>query len=128
MTIEVPRGSFIKRKLDGRVDFVSPLPSPFNYGSVEGVIAADGDPLDALVLGPRLSLGTRVNARVWGEVDFVDAGDDDPKLVCTLGPRPRAHEWLRVRAFFIAYARLKAGLNLMRGRGGATRLRGLTRW
>jgi hypothetical protein len=32
--IEIPRGSFVKRGSTGHVDFVSPLPCPFNYGSV----------------------------------------------------------------------------------------------
>ena len=32
--IEIPKGSFIKRGSTGQVDFVSPLPCPFNYGSV----------------------------------------------------------------------------------------------
>jgi inorganic pyrophosphatase len=34
VVIEIPRGSFLKRGSTGRVDFVSPLPCPFNYGSV----------------------------------------------------------------------------------------------
>ena len=125
--IEVPRGSFVKRKQDGAVDFVSPLPSPFNYGSVEGELAADGDPFDALVLGPRLPLGARVEVEVFGEVDFVDAGHHDPKLVCSCGPAPRARDWLRVRVFFTVYARLKAALNWTRGRSGPTQLRGVIR-
>lgn len=125
--IEVPRGSFVKRKPSGVVDFVSPLPSPFNYGSVPGQLAADGDPLDALVLGPRLALGARVEVQVFGVVDFVDAGDHDPKLVCSAGPAPSEGDWLRVRLFFSIYARLKAGLNWARGRRGPTSLRGVTR-
>ncbi len=124
--IEVPRGGFIKRKPDGAVDFVSPLPSPFNYGSVEGTLAPDGDPCDALVLGPRLRAGDRVEVRIWGEVDFVDDGLADPKLVCSLGPAPRASDWLRVRLFFWVYARFKAALNRARGRSGPTLLRGVS--
>jgi inorganic pyrophosphatase len=34
VVIEVPRGSFLKRGSTGHVDFISPLPCPFNYGSV----------------------------------------------------------------------------------------------
>jgi inorganic pyrophosphatase len=34
VVIEVPRGSFLKRGASGRIDFVSPLPRPFNYGAV----------------------------------------------------------------------------------------------
>ena len=134
--IEVPRGSFIKRRPDGSRDFISPLPSPFNYGSAlsepsgelfASVAVEDGDPLDVLVLGPRLQRGRELEVQVWGWVDFVDAGEADPKLVATRGRRPSALDWLRVRAFFVVYARLKGALQRMRGREGMTRLRGIHR-
>ena len=48
--IDTPRGSFVKRRDDGSVDFVWPLPSPFNYGSVPDTLAPDGDREDAIVL------------------------------------------------------------------------------
>ena len=51
--VEVPRGSFLKRGLDGRIHFVSPLPCPFNYGAVPSHLGLEGDLLEALVLGPR---------------------------------------------------------------------------
>ena len=34
VVIEIPRWSFLKRGSTGHVDFISPLPCPFNYGSV----------------------------------------------------------------------------------------------
>ncbi|MFY0541612.1 hypothetical protein [Nannocystis pusilla] len=34
--IEYPRWSVVKRRSDGSVDFVSPLPCPYNYGHVPG--------------------------------------------------------------------------------------------
>lgn len=37
--IEVPRFSFLKRGPGGHVDFVSPLPCPFNYGAVPTIWA-----------------------------------------------------------------------------------------
>ena len=64
--IEVPRFSFVKREADGEVDFVSPVPCPFNYGSVPGAIAPDGDAPDALVLGPRVAAGAEVDAEEHG--------------------------------------------------------------
>jgi hypothetical protein len=63
--VEVPRGSFLKRGSTGHVDFVSPLPCPFNYGSVPNYLGLEGDLLDALVLGPRLPLGTRIQVKAW---------------------------------------------------------------
>src|SRR5207253_7405720 len=83
VVIEVPRGSFLKRGSTGHVDFVSPLPCPFNYGSVPTLLGLEGDLLDALVLGPRLPFGTKVRVKVWGAVIFVDRGMTDDKLICS---------------------------------------------
>ena len=79
----MPRGSFLKRGSTGRVDFVSPLPCPFNYGSVPAYIGLEGDLLDALVLGPRLAFGARVRVNAWGAVTLTDRGLSDDKLVCS---------------------------------------------
>src|SRR5713101_5787502 len=86
VVIEVPRGSFLKRGSTGRVDFVSPLPCPFNYGSVPSHVGLEGDLLDALVLGPRLALGTRVRIKAWGAVILTDRGMTDDKLICSEHP------------------------------------------
>lgn len=66
VVIEIPRGSFLKRGSNGHIDFVSPLPCPFNYGSVPKLLGLDDDLLDALVLGPRLDVGTRLRVQAWG--------------------------------------------------------------
>jgi inorganic pyrophosphatase len=120
--IEVPRWSFAKRKADGRVDLVSPLPCPYNYGSVVDSMAPDGDPLDALVLGPRLGFGTIAHTRVWAVMGFRDAGVDDPKLVCAdamLSPS----EIRGVERFFAVYAAFKSALHVLRGRPPAVTAR-----
>ena len=121
--VEVPRMGFVKRNARGMVDVVSPLPCPFNYGSVPGTRSGDGDPLDAVLLGPRIPRGVEVDTRVLGWVRFVDAGDPDPKLVCGLVLRP-ADRWA-IRLFFEVYAPAKRGLALVRGRRGLTRFEGL---
>jgi inorganic pyrophosphatase len=121
--IEVPRGGVVKRRGDGSLDFVSPLPSPFNYGSVPGTLAPDGDPLDALVLGPRLRVGTRVEVEVLAVLGFLDRGLLDPKLVC--GPAPLlASQRRAVERFFWVYERLKRGLQRLRGQGERTEVLG----
>src|SRR5580765_276573 len=74
VVIEVPRGSFLKRGSTGQIDFVSPLPCPFNYGAVPTLIGLEGDLLDALVLGPRLRFGARVQVRAWGAITLTDRG------------------------------------------------------
>ena len=82
VVIEIPRGSFLKRGSTGKIDFISPLPCPFNYGSVTDYIGLDGDLLDAVVLGPRLPLGTRIQVKPWGAVVMMDRGLTDDKLIC----------------------------------------------
>ncbi len=86
VVIEVPRGSFIKRDGHGKVEFLSPLPCPVNYGSVVDSRGADCDPLDAVVIGGRLARGQRVRVPVRGAVGFRDRGVDDLKLVCSFLP------------------------------------------
>jgi inorganic pyrophosphatase len=117
VVIEVPRGSFLKRGSSGRVDFVSPLPCPFNYGSVPQYVGLEGDLLDALVLGPRLSYGTRVRARAWGAITLCDRGMIDDKLVCSREPL-NLEQQRRLLRFFRFYALCKGILNLVRRRAG----------
>ncbi len=124
VVIEVPRGGFIKRKDDGGVDFVSPLPCPFNYGSVPNTRSGDGDRLDALVLGPRVARGVHLTERVVGCVRFVDAGQDDPKYICSSSPLS-ARDRSRIAGFFTLYARAKQVLNLLRGKRGETHYGGI---
>lgn len=123
VVIDVPRGSFVKREDDGSVDFVSPLPSPFNYGHVPGTVADDGDAFDAVVLGPRLARGTRLSVAVRATVGFLDAGRDDPKWICSADPLSEA-ERRRVEAFFRRYAAAKRLINRVRGKRGETRYLG----
>jgi len=115
--IEIPRGSFIKRGSTGHVDFVSPLPCPFNYGSVPQLVGLEGDLLDAVVLGPRLPLGTRKRIRAWGAVTLTDRGLSDDKLICSERPLAPA-ERRRILRFFRFYAWCKGLLNLWRRRPG----------
>lgn len=122
--IEVPKGSRIKRAPSGGIDFVSPFPSPFNYGSVPETMSADGEPLDAVVLGGRLPLGHSGDYRIIGLVTFIDGGDEDPKVICIQG-RWTEEDKKQVESFFKTYARLKGPLNKLRGRFGTTAYRGL---
>jgi inorganic pyrophosphatase len=122
VVIETPRGSVVKRRTDGGVRFASPVPAPYNYGSVPDTVGADGDPQDAIVLGPRLPRGHAGRWRVHGVVRFVDGGRPDDKLVCGEHP-PSAWDLWRLHAFFIVYARTKSLANRLRGRG-PTRYRG----
>jgi inorganic pyrophosphatase len=113
VVIEVPRGSFLKRGSTGHVDFISPLPCPFNYGSVPSRLGLEGDLLDALVLGRRLPLGTQVRVKAWGAVILTDRGMTDDKLICSEHPL-KPSERRQVLRFFHVYAKCKGLLNAWR--------------
>jgi len=115
--IEIPRGSFVKRGSTGRVDFISPLPCPFNYGCVPAYLGLEGDLLDALVLGPRLPFGTRLAIQAWGAIILRDRGMIDHKLVCSHEPLSLRQRRNLLR-FFRFYAWCKGWLNFVRGRAG----------
>jgi inorganic pyrophosphatase len=121
--VESPRWSLVKWRSDGSIDFISPLPCPYNYGCIPGVSSGDGDPLDVVVLGPRLHRGQRVRLPVVGVIGFLDAGCSDPKVVCSARPPG----WLSrtgLLTFFRLYALFKRVLYLVRGQRGETRCLG----
>ncbi len=122
--IEIPKGSFIKRGSTGHVDFVSPLPCPFNYGSVPSYVGLEGDLLDALVLGPRLQAGTLLRVKAWGAVTLTDRGMSDDKLVCSTYPLSDAQK-RNVLRFFGFYAKCKGLLNILRASTGPQCMRRL---
>ena len=117
--VEVPRGGFVKRRADGTVDYVSPLPCPFDYGCIPDRTGGDGDPLDAVLLGGSRRRGDRVTTEVRATVRFLDAGEVDDKVVCSATAPTRGERWL-VMGFFSAYAVAKGLLNRVRGRQGRT--------
>jgi inorganic pyrophosphatase len=123
VVIEIPRGSFLKRGTTGQVDFVSPFPCPFNYGSVPGMLGLEGDLLDAVVLGPRLPRGARLSVKAFGAVGFTDRDLYDDKLICA---RERLRLWERhlVLLFFHFYAFCKGLLNFARRQPGRTVIEG----
>ncbi len=129
VTIEYPRWSMIKRRSDGSLDFVAPLPCPYNYGSISGRRSGDGDLLDAVVLGPRLPAGTLRSVQVLGVVGFLDLGVHDPKVICgisSMGPLS-ARERAGLELFFRSYAGFKRALAWTRGRPEPTRYLGWLR-
>ena len=121
--IEVPRGGFIKWGAYDGVDFLSPLPCPFNYGSAPDHPGQDGDPADVVVLGVRLARGATGQLPVRGRVRFVDQGVRDDKWICAAEPLRRRHRLLVV-GFFRFYALPKSLLGAIR-RAGPSQFEGL---
>ena len=106
VVIETPKGTCIKRNETGSVDLVSPFPCPFNYGRVEGYIGKDGDPLDAIILGKRLSYNSRHHVPVMGVVRFIDGGEEDDKWIFS-NESPTWFQERKLYFFFRMYAQIK---------------------
>ena len=123
VVIEIPRGSFFKRGSTGHIDFVSPFPCPYNYGSIHQYIGGEGDFLDAVVLGPRLAKGSRVQVNAYGAVGLSERFMSDDKLICATKP---ITSWDRrsLLLFFNFYAFCKGLLNIVRGQTGRSRCDG----
>jgi inorganic pyrophosphatase len=121
--VEVPRGGFIKWGADGAIDYISPLPCPFNYGSAPDQPGEDGDPADVVVLGRRRERGAEGVLPVWGRVRFLDQGQRDDKWICAEEP-PGRRERLLIHGFFRFYALPKSIMGVLR-RAGPSRFEGI---
>ena len=128
MVVETPRGSLAKRGEGGRLDFLSPVPAPFNYGRIEGVSGADGEGQDALLLGPRLSAGARFQGRSIGAVRFLDAGLADDKWILSPAGRVSPAEFHRIHRFFSMYTVIKNIGGLLRSGSCNTSFQGIDLW
>jgi inorganic pyrophosphatase len=117
VVIEVPKGSIVKRCSSGRLDFISPIPCPFNYGSIDSLPGPDNDLLDAAVLGPRLCRGTRLTVPVVGSIRIIDRGLPDDKVICSSRPVGALKRSL-ILLFFKFYAKCKGLINFWRGHSG----------
>jgi inorganic pyrophosphatase len=120
--IETPRGNFVKRDWVGgrlRVAFVSPVPCPFDYGTVVGEPSADGLGRDAVWLGPRKKALDEVGGVVAAVVRFRDGGAADDKWVVTATGSLTPRDAKRLERFFRFYATVK------RMRGTPARFEGL---
>ena len=113
--IETPKGSFVKRNEQQRIDFISPLPCPFNYGHIKGEVGGDGDPLDVLLLGESVPLGTELSAQIVGCVYFIDCGKQDDKLIAVQIGEPSKTDKRNIKLFFHFYALLKRFSASLRG-------------
>lgn len=86
--IEIPKYSFWKyNKTEKGYEkaFLSPLPTIFNYGFVEGTKSADGMEEDVVVLGPRLPRGSTLDTKAFdGIVKFLDDSIRDDKRIVYL--------------------------------------------
>lgn len=98
VVIEIPAGTNQKwevSKKDGSIvwEFKKEKPRlinyinyPGNYGMIPGTLlpkekGGDGDPLDAILLGPPAERGSVVSGKIIGKLNLSDGGEVDDKLI-----------------------------------------------
>jgi inorganic pyrophosphatase len=141
VVIEIPKGSKVKYELDERTGLLvidrvlaSAVHYPANYGFLPRTYCADGDPLDALVLGqePVVPLSV-LRARAVGVITMSDEAREDDKVVAIhlddpeyadyqdLGDLP-SHLVRELEQFFLDYKKLEGqtvAVEGLRGRADA---------
>ena len=88
--VEIPSGSRNKYEWDDELGGIAldrrlftSMSYPADYGYVEGTLAEDGDPLDALVLvGEPTFPGCRIRVRAVGVFHMADEKGPDEKVLC----------------------------------------------
>ena len=88
--VEIPSGSRNKYEYDAELGGIvldrrlfTAMTYPADYGYVEGTLAEDGDPIDALVLVSDPTFpGCRIRVRPIGVFHMVDEKGADEKVIC----------------------------------------------
>ena len=134
--VEIPGGSRNKYELDGETGHImldrrlfTSMSYPADYGFIEGTLAEDGDPLDALVLvGEPTFPGCRIRVRPVGVFHMTDEKGPDEKVICVPFKDPafmRVHDVHdiapefrdEIEHFFQVYKDLEAAKTETRGFG-----------
>jgi inorganic pyrophosphatase len=129
--IEIPKGQRNKYEMDhvtGRIRLDRMLFTstryPSDYGFIEGTLADDGDPLDALVLVEEGTFpGCVIGCRAIGMFRMRDENGLDDKVLCVPATDPRvahltdiedvsAFDRLEIQHFFEVYKELEPGKNV----------------
>jgi len=95
--IEIPLEGINKYEYDKQLhvfrldrNLYSPVHYPGDYGFIPSTLAADGDPLDVLVLVDTPSFpGCVLTVRPIGVLDMTDQGVNDEKILCVGQGNPR---------------------------------------
>ena len=125
--IEVTRGSRIKRSAAGGIDFISPLPCPWNYGSAVDHLGEDGEPVDVVVMGPAIERGSTRTVVLQGHIPFTDLGAIDDKWIAHTEPLTVA-QIEQVESFFRRYAQAKRLAARLRSKPGPIQAGPYTPW
>lgn len=127
VVVEIPKGTRNKYEADasGQIwldrTLFTATQYPEDYGYVPGTLAADGDPLDAMVLLQEPTFpGCHIKARPVGMFLMRDEEGVDAKLLCVPATDPRSvdvgeledvvgHELDEIAHFFRIYKELEPG-------------------
>jgi inorganic pyrophosphatase len=128
VTVEIPQGQRNKYEMDhetGRIRLDRMLFTstryPADYGFIEGTLADDGDPLDALVLLQEPTFpGCVIRCRAVGMFRMRDENGADDKVMCVPATDPRMSKLrdihdiaefdrLEIQHFFEVYKELEPG-------------------
>ena len=134
--VEIPSGSRNKYEFDEELGAIvfdrrlfTSMSYPADYGYIEGTLAEDGDPLDALVLvGEPTFPGCRIRVRPVGVFHMEDEKGVDDKVICVPLKDPA---WMRatdihdipselrneIEHFFQVYKDLEQVQTITRGYG-----------
>ena len=131
MVVEIPKGQRNKYEMDhatGRIRLDRLLFTstryPSDYGFIEGTLADDGDPLDALVLVEEGTFpGCLICCRAIGMFRMRDENGADDKVLCVPAGDPRManlqdiadvnhFDLLEIQHFFEVYKELEPGKNV----------------
>jgi len=126
MIVEIPKNSSNKYEYDAalgvfRLDrtLYSPVHYPGDYGFIPGTLAADGDPMDVLVLVEEPSFtGCLIEVRPVGVLNMIDQDETDQKILAVPNRNPRydqvhtldqifAHVHREIEHFFTIYKELE---------------------
>ena len=105
--IEVSKWGMIKWNEKGNIDYISPIPCPFNYGSVKNIMGDDGDLQDAILLGDKKEVRFCGKYKLIGKVYFIDQGRQDHKWIFSATNKIRRRDWMVLDSFFRIYAQIK---------------------
>lgn len=105
IVVETPKYSFSKYRKEGSQfikEFISPIPTLFNYGFIDGSLNEDGMEIDVIIIGPVMKQGDFMERSCFdGIVRFVDDSLRDDKHIIYL-------EGFFSKTFFSFYFRLYA--------------------
>jgi inorganic pyrophosphatase len=108
----------------------SPMHYPGDYGFIPGTLAADGDPMDVLVLVEEPSFpGCLIEVRPVGVLNMIDQHEKDQKILAVPNRNPRydeihtidqvfPHVRREIEHFFAIYKELEGRVTATRGWDG----------